>query len=318
MLATPRRLAGPVALAPVLSLPLFVAAAEPVSLEFGWHAGMYAEVEQTKLRQRGHAPPSTTTTRYAFDVSRLDGGELLVAPRRETIQHSRSGDASSVPQVQQLEAVARAVLPSYVVSAKGEFVRLHDLPAAQAEALRLLAQWAEPPTVDGGKLAEQLTQDYFLTSLNRDAWQSLVGYWRGGQLAMGQEFQDSSREPTPLLPGETVKMSVRVQVKGQVPCERQGLPRRCVEIEVHSTPDRGDITRIIQTFLTRTMPTTLGNMQMSMDMTQTLQLVTEPDSLIPHRYDITKDMRVSVGPKGRDPAHTAAERQETHVRFTYP
>jgi hypothetical protein len=307
------RLAGLVACA----LPLVTLAAEPVSLQFDWPNGLFAQVEQTKLRQRGDAAPASTTTRYAFDVSRLDSGELLVAPRRTSIEHSNHHDPHAVPQAQQFEAVARAVLPSYVVSPQGEFVRLHDLPAAQAEARRLLALWATPGP-DGGKLAEQVSQEHFLTGLTRDSWQSLVGYWRGGRLDLGAEYQDSSHEPTPLLPGETVKMSVRFQVKREVPCERQGLPRRCVEIEVHSTPDRDDISRIIQAFLARTMPATLGEMQMSMDMTQTMRLVTEPDSLIPHHYEIAKDMRVGVGPKGREPVHRAEERQETRLRFTYP
>lgn len=312
MLPLLRRLAG----LATLAFPLLAPAAEPVSLQFGWPAGLYAQVEQTRLRQRGGST-SEVTTRYAFDVNRLDGGELLVAPRRETIRHSSTGEPGNVPQVQQFEAVARAVLPAYVVSPLGEFARLQDVPAAQAEARRLLAQWTAP-TRDGDKFAEQITQEYFLSGLNRDAWQSLVGYWRGGRLDMGHEYRDSSREPTPLLPGETVLMNVRVQIKGEAPCERQGLGRRCVEIEVRSEPDRADVTRVVQAFLQRTMPTTLGDMQMSMDMTQTMLLVTEPDTLIPHRFDIAKDMRVAVGPKGGEVAHRAEERQETQVRFTYP
>ncbi|AMO22545.1 hypothetical protein [Ramlibacter tataouinensis] len=219
----------------------------------------------------------------------------------------------------QLQLFAQAALPPYVVKESGEFDRLEDAAAFKVAYLRFFKQvlpaMYEVPQLR--QLLEQVTSEDFLTAAVGGEWNQNVGFWVDATLDMGETYSSEYEGSVPLLPGRTIKMQSKFRVIKEVPCTRTGQARKCVELEMRTTPDQADMAAAIDSFSRQfALPSPgKGEVMESIDVEENIRLVTETDGLIPHQ--ITTYKRVVASIRSGDERKSMSEVQESSVSYTY-
>lgn len=293
----------------------------PVTLRFDWPEGLQASVAHTKKKYReeaGTQAPPGVTTRYELKTRRT-GQELLIAPGPAQMD---AAALASLPAAQraQLQLLLQAALPSYLVSASGEFVRIEDAAGLKARLLAFMKTTA-PTLATSQPLAQimdQITSEPVLTALASAEWNQTVGTWLDATLDLGDWYTLESQGDFPLVPNTTIKMVSRFRIAGTLKCSRGGQEKTCVEIEMETRPDPADMSAAIQGMLQRFSDKALPGAALprALDLLTTLHLVTEPDGLIPHRQTVTKRITVTTG---RDDApKTVTQVEDALSVYTYP
>jgi hypothetical protein len=146
----------------------------------------------------------------------------------------------------------------------------------------------------------------------------MVSRWIDKRVTVGKEyrFDDLVALPIPRKPVPNLSMHGTYRLSRLEPCNRAGVARTCAVMEMHLQPDEVDLARVTHAVFGNT-PTTgkdFGAVP-TMAVTVDAELVTEPDSLIPHRYAITKKVEVTLSADGKNSQHTLDQRETT---FTYP
>lgn len=293
-------------------------AADPVKLDFGWPEGLHARVTVEVERTRGSGAErktNTATTHYEIVTRPLPDG-MLVTPGQVSMD---VGAAVSPAERAQLEMATLAGLPPYVVSAKGEFLRIQDVAKVRDEIRQLVLKMLPPsPDADARaraeKMLDQVTSEAVLTAQQEGEWNLIVGYWLGASLEVGAPYATSYHMAIPIVPGATARWDSRFQLLRLVPCERQGQARTCAELELVNTPDRADVTQAIGRFVSNAMPSAQGLLE-DMELEQHLRLSTEVPGLIPHHYEFTKTVKVTGTEKGEK--KVSEQVQVQRVDFEY-
>ncbi len=298
-------------------------AAKPasVNLAFSWEPGLEATVSTTKtrLRDAGEQTKRSATSSYAIRVA-ADGEDLRIQFSDPSFE--MSGDLEALPAQAraQLAAQIAELMPDYVVKKSGEFSRIHDLPAYQ-KRLEVFIDELMPKDIDPGLLAQFraiFTSEGFLTGKAAEQWNTIVGVWAGAEFEFGEVYGYSNREPIPAFPGELILMNYEFSAKRLVPCRRAGKDRQCAEVEMRSTTDPEDTKKLIESMLSR-----LAGGEMppippfkTLEVMNTIHLVTEPDGLVPHAYTVTRTMQGTIEIEGQ--VQSVQQVEETRVEYTYP
>jgi hypothetical protein len=145
-----------------------------------------------------------------------------------------------------------------------------------------------------------------------------VGAWAGAEFEFGEIYGYSNREPIPAFPGQMILMNYEFEAKRLVPCRRAGKDRQCAEVEMRSTTDPEDTKKMIESVLSK-----LSGGEMppippfkTLEVENTILLVTEPDGLVPHAYTVTRSMRGTAEIEGE--VQSLRQVDETRVTYTYP
>lgn len=301
-----------------LAGPATGVAAEPVKFDFSWPAGLRAQVtvESERTRGSGAERKTTSATTHYEIVTRPVDDSVVVTPGQVRMD---VGAAVSPAERAPLEMATLAGLPPYVVSAKGEFLRIQDVAKVRDEIRQLVLKML-PPSPDAEararaeKVLDQVTSEAVLTAQQEGEWNLIVGYWLGASLDIGAPYATSYHMAIPIVPGATARWDSRFQLLRLVPCERQGQARTCAELELVNTPDRADVTQAIGRFVSNAMPNAQGQLE-DMELEQHLRLSTEVPGLIPHHYEYTKTVRVKSTDKGEK--KVAEQVQVQRVDFDY-
>jgi hypothetical protein len=129
-------------------------------------------------------------------------------------------------------------------------------------------------------------------------WQFLVGAWAGRTLPMGVTYKATAPEQTAEGP---VRLQLAVRADGYVPCEAGALPPRCVRLRILSQPSPSDapvVARLAARDLLSADEFMLYESSRVKAFTaQTMiVLVTEPDTLLPHRVSERRVLRLQIDP----------------------
>lgn len=268
----------------------------PVALVFRWEPGMQADVVSTRSRTRTGANElaNSIRSRYTLRVEAADD-ELQVrfADLEVEVAGKRAPAAEAIQFIGQMGDLA----PDYRVTPHGDFVGLVDMPAFQQRMETLLSGMVPPEArAPLGPMVELLTSEAFLGRRTAEPWNAIVGTWVGAELALGSEYRTQIREPVPIVPGAEVMMNYRFAVTELAPCERGGVERECATLEMLSVADPEDTTRMIESILDRIAAQILDETPVitGLELENRLRVVTEPDGLIPHQVQLTKNLRATV------------------------
>ncbi|MGH0030920.1 MAG: hypothetical protein ACQGVC_14095 [Myxococcota bacterium] len=312
-------------------LALFVAAAAAAQspdsapptlrLTFDWPKDLTASVTSTTRRSRSAETTTerVATTRFGMRVEPL-GENLRIRFSNPTIA-LEEGALDPFPKSAQPELIEQlaSMMPDYVVTRSGTFVSVHDLPGFHARFERFMADVLPKDTAPQtlARIRQLLATSDVLNAAAAEQWNAAVGAWVKSELEPGRRYTFESREPLPLLPGQEVRMQYELTAKRRLPCTRGGVERSCALLELRSVADPEDTQRALRSFLagfagSPDAPPALRSFAVQ----NRVEVVTEPDGLVPHRYRITKTVRGSLREDGAERSFEQVD--DTRVEYTYP
>ena len=211
-----------------------------VALRFDWKPGTTARVEVTQVRVRVMGQAADTvrlTSRYTMRVEPHPEGRLIRYSDHQFSPTPRETRAMA----EALQQITAGAVPAYVVSGRGEFLRVDDLRRAKAQldtlVATLLGERRDRVPAPLRPILDSFTSAEVLTSRASQDWSLMAGAWIGGVLEAGRKYSGEGEEPNPLEPGTTIRMRYTFGLKGRVPCREGGIRNECVELEVLSEPD---------------------------------------------------------------------------------
>ena len=162
---------------------------ETVSLSFGWPANLSATVARSHMRVNTRGAFADTTggsSRYRMVVADHAEGTLVDFFDFEILDLDdfRTDYGAEVT----FARVTKGVVPSFIVAASGEIVRISNFPALRSTIDQLLGPDLEslPDLPPGGTLLlEQMLSERVFTAGLRDEWAAYVEFWNGQDLEIG-------------------------------------------------------------------------------------------------------------------------------------
>lgn len=273
---------------------------ERIALAFAWPAGFAARVtgmESTRItsdlvesgsrsrlsyRVRLEPDPAGARIRYEDFAFPADGGEPMVK-------------LSAVPG---LEPLARALRPSFLVSSDGRFggtPGLEDEVTAINRELTALHGRRDGLPAGAPPLPTLFSGEVFRRHAPA-GWGPMVELWAGREIELGARYDVTLVTRMPLLDGAQIEMNGELRVSGRVACDEPGGPPRCVELVLVTRPDPLALLPLLGADGQRdggggsAAPVTVTRVELD----ETIRLVTEPETLIPHRVEATKRARVKL------------------------
>ncbi len=268
------------------------AASGGVALRFAWPDSFRARVIMRHETRRSDGGATGAIIQQELAVE-SHGSELWVVSRN-------SRGEGDDPDLELDLKLGEAVIQ--VVSRDGAVLRAAGLAQAVARLVEDDASVDRDAARRG--LARAAAED----------WEVSVGAWRGQRFEPGQPRRKRVEGSLPLLPGVAASLDVEYGLRGRVPCEDDAEPR-CVEltyVETTSPGDRGALLERLRAGMQKgSEQGTIEDASARSEAT----LVTEPDTLVPHRLTIRQELRLRLrAPDGA--ARTVEERSEDRYRFS--
>lgn len=287
-----------------------------VRLRFAWPAAANVQATQRRTRVRTGHEPSTTTTRFTQRLERRDG-----ALRISTAGTTWEGDAPYRGPPGAVDGVMRAAeTVVQVVSPEGEFQGLEGVEALRPAMARLLEGSVPPEQVERALgFAEAAMQ-----AQAREMWNLAVGFWIGADLELGERYGMRAEAEVPLA-GAKAEFEQEFSVRRRVPCSARHPEERCVEVTLRSAPDPAalpGLTRAVVAQLAGPDARLPEEALRELVVENELLLVTEPETLLPHRFVWTRSVRATIAGgedgKGEPQVLEQVDRSEADYRYDPP
>ena len=300
---------------------------DSVSLRFAWPVGMAARVDQEWTRmQVGPQRSDSISVRsnYRLTVSAHPKGRLIQAdsfrmtsaPAATTSR--RAGDVDP----QQLLTRLGSVQPSYVVSTEGEFVGIEGVERTKRVLDSLLAPMLRemanaPPQLKA--LLQNVTSEQAFTAAAAQEWNALAGTWVGAVWEVGEVYEASTDEPSPMIPGLKVPMRHEFSAAERVQCTDVETARRCIRLEMTSEPDSAELLKVITEFMKSLAPkdaNVVGAFR-SMRVGNELTVIADPNNLRPYAMELVKVVEIQVAGGPNEPTGRTRRVDIRTARYTY-
>lgn len=291
---------------------------DTVRLRFNWPVGKVATVETTRFRERVTEKTDTVagSARYRMHVQQHPEGLLIVYDSFDV--STGAGTPAGASAAQATAERLADLMPSYVVSREGEFLRIDGVAALRARMHALLGSMLQADSTGQARAAlESLVSEQVLNHVAAQEWNSLVGMWIEADLEMGQKYELEEEAPIPLIPGSMVTMVSEFSIERRIPCREGGTTPDCVEIHLLSFPDPEEVKVIIRRFMDRiaSQPAMARFGFESLDLENELVLIIEPATLLPHRARLSKSVEGVVVADGKK--SNVSQLDIRTFRFTY-
>ena len=292
------------------------ASTEQVSLRFGWPEDLHARVRvESRSRARSTGEDPTDMRRAAdllLEVTGFPDDELLV-------EFEVLDESDRPPEFDRNDEIGwrkTRMWAPLVVSRAGAHLRVYEVEDVSADLRAALA--ALPASGDDREhFLDSVTSEPSISTFASGWWNALVGNWIGADLYVGKvysvELPGYSQHHAPR--GEVAyRPKLTFQVVGREECMRD-TQRSCVRIRLHTrTPE----VVAKQNLLAQLDGANVATVDEALLM-HTVDLLTEPDTLIPHEFSLTKFVRYRttvIGPSGPEP-HVNVFLQEDRSVFSY-
>lgn len=276
-----------------------------ISLRYGWPNGLQGTMSSRVVRRRTGVPDPenyVVSGRCRFRVEDRSEGQR-VHFERCTASVDGLSDERLTAWRSLLERLA-AIDQSYLVSPKGELVGVEGI----AEVRRALDAWLEerartqttnPEAVS--LIRDTLFSEERLTAQAAEEWNAMVAIWADADLSLGETYGARIEQPVPMLPDKQMPMDITIAVTRRAACRAEEAETRCVEMTFSSSPDptaASELTKILAQQITNANREGAaiepqGQLE-RIEIRHRIQLLTEPDRLIPHRVERIKDMRIWI------------------------
>jgi hypothetical protein len=270
-----------------------------VALRFGWPEGFAARVTGFESR---HLVSGETEDEDRTDLSY----RLRVEPAPEgsriryedfALRNPKTRELVPLRAVPGLEALSSALRPSFVVSPDGRFggtpgldedvARInHELDALQART--------EPLPESAPLLPTRFSAELFRRHAPVEWW-PLVEMWAGREVQPGARYALDLMTPMPLLAGTPIRMDGQLSVSRRCACDGADGPLRCIELVLVTNADPLELLPLLGAGAERhegeaPAPVTVTKLELS----ETVRLVTEPETLVPHRVESRTRARLAL------------------------
>jgi hypothetical protein len=234
-----------------------------VALRFAWPAPSGA---RCAVIARRIEPAGTQTVHGTYALRVEDDGDQV---------RITSYDAELMPGAPSMAALAEAWNAERLVDAYGGLLRVRPLDAQMSDAERAL-------------VTSRLTQ----------RWQAIVGAWATRSLPLGVTYSATAPEQTASGP---IRLQLAIRVDGHVPCERGAKTARCVRLRIMSQPTPADAPAAARLAARELLPADElalfePNRVKAFAAQTTVVLVTEADTLVPHRMSERRMLRLRIDP----------------------
>lgn len=292
--------------AALLSLPGLAAAddsADPsaVAFKYAWPDGLKATLTQTRLNsQSANDDSSNATLTVSTDLKLTRAGDKLRVDFGRLQLVDVPGLDQMVPdQRAMLVVTAGASLPDWLITADGRFAGTQELPAFRNALMEAGKRYANgkfdseglrryiDATVVDGELPESLGHE----------WASMVSDWIGLSLVPGDTYTGEYQTATALAPDVPVTLQTRLKLTAIGPCTRDGVERRCAEIDSISELDSASAARLVEVLNERMAKEAAADAKpvTAVSMETKVQLRTEIDTLLPHVFILDRRLRTTLG-----------------------
>jgi hypothetical protein len=311
-------------LAGLASACLFLAAggglAQPASkdvvkLGFCWPPGLKAQVTNSSVRSQTGAQTRSSTFRYTLSVLE-QGANLRVRLDDPVADLSAAGAQVSAEVQARVDEQLEETLPDFLITPDGKLVGLVDVEGYQAR-LRGMIERRLPKNVDRAaakKAIDGSTSEAALNARLAQQWHVLVGSWVGGELPIGVEHTRQTKVGPAEKPIGAISHSYGAARR--VPCRRGGKARECVQLFLRSVPDDAAMNARIGQLTTalgqRLPPMTRVKSAAS---EEAIQLVAEPECLVPHSFTRTQTQTLVVEQGVRESTITRQDRSA--ITYSY-
>lgn len=262
----------------------------PVELKFAWPEGFQSQVLIAHESRRSGADPTVLIARQRI-VAEKKGNEIWVITR-DIAARGNEPDLESTVKIS--EALKQ------VVALDGRFQRAEGLD----QALSVM----QTTTPDEKEKARQA-----LIRATAFDWELLVGAWAGEKLAPGQMHRKQVKAYVPDLQAVETVLDVEYGLEARVPCTEKDTVRRCVELTYRARLAPGDQAATVERL--RRGTSSKPDEPVPEDVHADLEavLVTEPDTLIPHRMSQREHRRLRLALPGGRVVETEGRSEDTYV-----
>lgn len=253
-----------------------------VTLRFGWRDGLTAKLRLKTVHSIGESPLGESMTTGALHVLRKDD-ELRIVNSNRKVAGEGLGAGMSKDQP----------MPIQVVSTQGEHLRLDGVDHAVNAAYDTSALGAL-----GLKLGPSV-----IASM-KGTWNDQIGLWRGRELTFGQPVELLAKAASGVT-GTDLNTRYTLTAVGRVPCRTGEKQPRCVKLLMRSAVAPSELPAVSKAMMEPFAALTAANPQLAIKM-ETLrveqegELVTEPDTLIPHRFTLKETTEIESSVPGRE------------------
>lgn len=300
---------------PIESVTGAPAAAEPaapsrdLTLRFAWPRSLEARVVYRRTWARTDGADRTFTARYTERMTRTDA-ELRISSSATKWEGEVLYPADEVkPAIQASEAVVQRVGPDGAFEGLVNEDALRPVLQRIYEAAGLTDEESDQAIarVEGSMVEEA-----------RAGWNLAVGFWIGAELDFGKAWVKEVDAPVWILPNLAVRNRVRMEARRRVPCDASERHARCVELSLHSEPDRAALPALTRAIVAKLAgegqalpPGEVSEVGLATDLT----LVTEPATLVPHSVVWRRAVRATV--VGDEGTQELEDVERTEWTWTY-
>lgn len=285
-------------------------AAEPggdaVHPTYAWKPDLEIDVETRRGRIRRHYLPEPQRTgigiRYRLATAGREDNLHVTFRDLATAQDPLAGGERAF-----VEAVLQfaGLIPDFLVSPKGEFLRVENAPAVSSRLKQFISSTV-PSLDDSPGLAhalELVSSKQFLEASAANQWEGLVGFWIGADLEIGAIYEAEGIAPHPLIPSEPIAVKVRYGATRRVPCGAGLEAAECIELVMTTEVEGEQLKKIARELADRLGDESERRKIESIEFTlikEESRLVTEPETLLPHYFEVYKTIEGRSGPGDAD------------------
>jgi len=282
---------------------------QELTLRFDWPEGVTAHLRTEERKERQGQVMEQTEGSETLRWERKEG-ELFVTTQ---VNKRQGGDSEMVALLEKMTP------PTEVLDlTTGKLLRLEGLEPA-VEALQQALEEAENAPADKEKMGELLRES--LVSTYESTWDTLVTFWANRPVTLGQSIRGDTVGATGIPGTEDVKQNYEYRVERAIPCNAKTVEQRCVLLSYRSTPDPELLPQIANQMMQATLEASGRSIQDAPPITRfelatTLELITEPLTLLPHRLVKKRTLVIGFEVPGRGKMEMTQVDTETS-RYTY-
>ena len=285
---------------------------EALALRFAWPPELSADVEVKRLRVREgerEASSRLIEARYRMRTEpRPDSLRVVSEDLRVTSVDGRATSESLGDGKEGADAAIAALAPTLRVDAEGHVLEVEGLEALRRQTAERLAQASPQAAAQAARIAELTITPEALS----EHWGAAVESWVGLEVEPGARYD---MEVNDARPG-TLEISERVA------CFEGDADTGCLRLRLESwlDADEGAAQQQIQS-AGRELVGQLGGGELpadaavSVEVREEIELVTEPERLVPHFVRVRRERRIEAEHAGE--RRSALRIDETEHRYRY-
>lgn len=312
-----------VAMAPIAHAANLAKAIDSVRLTFQWPDNLKGEVSYSikQLKTVGnHTQEFGASGSYSLETLRVNDG-LLVRIGNPKIQTTEIGVPPGLrADIQKFFLRSAVAPPDFVVAGSGQLVRLEGVDGyrrkTESGVRELLGRYPNQGHQRIAQAVMDLMSETRLRATVEDNWKRDVADWSAAQFNRGDVYEMRRNTRLPVLGDTEVPVVSTARFVDRVPCGGDALLKRCVRLQMRAIVDSKALARSRQSYVERISRSGLDkSLVKDLRSTLTVWLVTEPDTLIPHRMRSRKETAIVTVTGGLEQASQGVEEIEMAYKY---